>query len=76
MTGQMPTYRNIWRLSGMTYLKKGRTNEDNNRLGEPILPKELQGALHSLYGNYEKYYRQWEANTEGRANDSHLRYLL
>jgi len=23
--------------------------------------------LYSLYGNYEKYYRQWERNTESRA---------
>ncbi|MBA7552433.1 hypothetical protein ES705_44994 [subsurface metagenome] len=28
---------------------------------------ELEGALYSLYGNYEKYYRQWERNTEARA---------
>lgn len=68
MTGQMPTYRNIWALIRDDLPKKGRSNEDKNRLGEPVLPKELQGALHSLYGNYEKYYRQWEANTEGRAN--------
>ena len=31
------------------------------------MPKELQGALHSLYGNYEKYYRLWEGNAEARA---------
>ena len=35
--------------------------------GEPKLPVELQGALLSLYGNYEKYYRLWEKNTEARA---------
>ncbi len=34
----------------------------------PKLPKELQGALHSLYGNYEKYYRQWEKNEEARTH--------
>ena len=26
---------------------------------EPVLPKELQGALHSLYSHYEKSYQQW-----------------
>ena len=26
----------------------------------PIVPEELEGALHSLYSNYDKYYRQWE----------------
>ena len=35
--------------------------------GEPKLPVELEGALLSLYGNYEKYYRIWEQNTEARA---------
>ena len=30
-------------------------------------PSELEGALHSLYGNYEKYYRRWEQNAEARA---------
>jgi type III restriction enzyme len=35
--------------------------------GEPKLPAELQGALHSLYSNYEKYYRLWEKNDEARA---------
>ena len=30
------------------------------------LPVELQGALLSLYGNYEKYYRLWEQNTDAR----------
>ena len=34
--------------------------------GEPKLPAELQGALHSLYGNYEKYYRLWEKNEEAK----------
>ena len=28
--------------------------------GEPKLPVELEGALQSLYSNYEKYYRRWE----------------
>jgi type III restriction enzyme len=35
--------------------------------GEPKLPAELQGALHSLYSNYEKYYAFWEQNAEARA---------
>src|ERR1700683_2152667 len=35
--------------------------------GEPKLPVELQGALLSLYGNYEKYYRLWAQNAESRA---------
>ena len=34
--------------------------------GEPILPAELQSALESLYRNYEKQYKRWEANSEAR----------
>ncbi len=66
MTGEYPTYRDIWLRIRGHLPKKGRKTEEVT--GEPKLPKELQGALHSLYGNYEKYYRKWEANTEARLN--------
>ena len=46
------------------YPKKGRKTDKVG--GEPKLPVELQGALLSLYGNYEKYYRLWEQNAEAR----------
>jgi type III restriction enzyme len=58
MIGEQPTYRDIWLRIREHLPKKGRGTEAIS--GEPKLPKELQGALHSLYGNYEKYYRQWE----------------
>jgi type III restriction enzyme len=64
MQGDMPTYRNIWINIRDHLPKKGRGTEDS--LGsERKLPKELEGALHSLYGNYEKNYKQWEANIAG-----------
>lgn len=66
MRGELPTYRNIWALIRDHLPKKGRGANDESG-GEPKLPKELEGALFSLYGNYEKYYRQWEKNTEARA---------
>jgi type III restriction enzyme len=65
MQGDQPTYRDIWLRIREHLPKKGRGTETLS--GEPNLPKELQGALHSLYGNYEKYYRQWEKNEEARA---------
>jgi len=65
MQGDQPTYRDIWLRIRDHLPKKGRRTETVS--GEPNLPKELQGALHSLYGNYEKYYRQWEKNEEARA---------
>ena len=67
MRSELPTYRNIWVHIRDHLPKKGRGTEDS--LGsERKLPKELEGALHSLYGNYEKYYRLWEQNAEARAN--------
>jgi type III restriction enzyme len=66
MTGDRPTYRDLWRRIRERLPKKGRGTEDAGG-GEPHLPKELQGALHSLYGHYEKVYRSWEKNDEARA---------
>jgi type III restriction enzyme len=65
MVGDQPTYRNLWESIRDDLPKKGRKTEAV--AGDPKLPVELQGALHSLYGNYEKYYRQWEQNEEARA---------
>src|SRR5208337_1712396 len=65
MKGEQPTYRDLWLRIREHLPRKGRGTQAVT--GEPKLPKELQGALHSLYGNYEKYYRQWEKNKEARA---------
>ncbi len=66
MTGELPTYRDLW-LRIREYLpKKGRGTEALG--GEPKPPTELEGALQSLYANYEQYFRLWEANTAARAN--------
>ena len=65
MTGQQPTYRDLWFRIREHLPRKGRKTDEVG--GDPKLPVELQGALLSLYGNYEKYYRLWEQNTEARA---------
>jgi len=65
MVGEQPTYRDLWVRIREDLPRKGRKTEAVT--GEPKLPLELQGALHSLYSNYEKYYRLWEENTEARA---------
>jgi len=65
MTGDEPTYRDLWLRIRDHLPKKGRKTEAVD--GEPKLPVELQGALLSLYSNYEKYYRLWEQNAEARA---------
>jgi type III restriction enzyme len=68
MTGEMPTYRDLWIRIREDLPRKGRGTEAV--AGQPNLPAELQGALHSLYGNYEKYYRLWEQNEAARAAGS------
>ncbi|MBI4264881.1 MAG: DEAD/DEAH box helicase family protein [Acidobacteria bacterium] len=64
MTGEQPTYRNLWLRIRDGLPKKGRKTDAVS--GEPKLPAELQGALHSLYGNYEQAFARWEQNTEAR----------
>jgi type III restriction enzyme len=64
MIGEQPTYRDLWLHIRDELPKKGRKTQELS--GEPVLPVELEGALQSLYSNYEKYYRQWERNVEGR----------
>lgn len=56
--GENPTYRNLWAHIGKD-MPKGRGSKDEEPV-EPVLPKELQGALHSLYSHYEKSYQQWQ----------------
>jgi type III restriction enzyme len=65
MTGDQPTYRDLWLRIKDGLPKKGRRTDSVS--GEPKLPAVLQGALHSLYSNYEKYYRLWVNNTEAQA---------
>jgi type III restriction enzyme len=67
VTGDQPTYRDLWLRIREDLPRKGRKTEDASGGGEPKLPVELQGALHSLYGNYKKYYALWEKNVEARA---------
>lgn len=67
MKGELPTYRNIWNLIRDHLPKKGRSKKESEpSTPEPKLPKELEGALRTLYGNYEKQYHQWLENTDAQ----------
>jgi type III restriction enzyme len=65
MIGDQPTYRDLWLRIREALPKKGRKTDAIG--GEPKLPAELQGALHSLYDNYRQSFERWEANTDARA---------
>ncbi|MBN1903220.1 DEAD/DEAH box helicase family protein [Candidatus Sumerlaeota bacterium] len=62
MTGEQPTYRDLWLRIREKLPKTGR--KTNKLSDEPDLPKELEGALQSLYANYVKTYKLWENNNE------------
>jgi len=64
VSGDQPTYRDLWIRIRDDLPKKGRKTQALT--GPPNLPAELQGALHSLYSNYEKYYRLWEKNEDAQ----------
>jgi type III restriction enzyme len=64
MVGEYPTYRNLWPHIRDDLPRKGRKTDAIG--GEPKLPAKLQGALHTLYNNYKKYYAQWEESEAAR----------
>jgi type III restriction enzyme len=66
MQGEQPMYRDLWNHIREDLPKKGRGTDGVH--GEPKLPAELQGAIHSLYSNYEKAYQRWQQNTEATAH--------
>ena len=65
MTGDQPTYRELWINIRDDLPKKGRGTD--KLTGPPKLPAMLEGALQALYGHYEKSYKRWEGNAEARA---------
>ena len=64
--GEQPTYRDLWLRIREALPKKGRKSESAG--DEPVLPVELQGAVHSLYSNYQKYFEAWDKNPDAQAN--------
>jgi type III restriction enzyme len=66
MSGELPTYRNIWYRIRDDLPKKGRGTAAVS--GEPSLPTVLEGALQSLYANYKKCFDAWQKNPDAQAN--------
>ncbi len=62
MKHDLPTYRDLWSHVRESLPRKGRKTEPVG--GEPKLPVELEGALQSLYGNYERYHELWKKSAE------------
>jgi type III restriction enzyme len=64
MTGEQPTYRELWPRIKDHLPKKGRGTDAV--VGEPKLPAELEGALQSLYINYKASFKHWENDASAR----------
>lgn len=59
-------YLTLWENIRDQLPKKGRKDEDGNQ----ILPPQLEGALQSLYGSYEKAFRAWETSDAAREGEA------
>lgn len=55
----VPEFRNLW-LHVRDDLPKKGLKTGSYDLDSPVLPTKLEEALHSLYGSYETYHRQYE----------------
>ena len=66
MDGAQPTYRDLWLRVRDDLPKRGRRKGTDNTNDVPKPPAELEGALNSLYGNYERYYQRWESDPHGQ----------
>jgi type III restriction enzyme len=62
MEGDLPTFRNLWPRIREELPKRGR--DVTSQSGEPRLPKQLEGALIQLYGNYRRSFELWEATPQ------------
>jgi len=62
MTGEQPTYRDLWLRIREDLPKKGRKGDAGG--AEPHLPAELEGAIQSLYQNYDKSFQRWAADAD------------
>lgn len=58
----VPTYRELWERIKEDLPRKGRKTEEVT--GEPKLSPPLEGALRSLYANYEKSFLKWQQNDQ------------
>lgn len=68
VSGEQPTYRDLWLRIRDELPKKGRKTDAIG--GEPKLPIELEGALQSLYSNYKRSYDRWERQDRARSGGS------
>ena len=67
MTGDYPKYRNLW-VHIREHQSMKKISKEEAASGVRTLPQELQGALETLYGHYQRQFAEWETDQEGREN--------
>ena len=65
MVGDLPKYRDLWVHVRDALPRKGLKDTTVGE-GDPTLPKVLEGALQSLYGDYQRSYHEWAGAGMGR----------
>jgi type III restriction enzyme len=65
MVGELPRYRDLWVHVKDALPRKGLKDTTVGE-GDPILPKELEGALESLHADYARSYEAWGSAAMGR----------
>jgi type III restriction enzyme len=65
MVGDLPKYRDLWVHVRDALPRKGLKDTTVGD-GDPVLPKVLEGALESLYADYQRSYDEWQGAAMGR----------
>src|SRR5439155_25388806 len=61
----LTNYRPLWETIRTGLPRKGRRTSAVT--GDPVLPVELEGAIESLYQNYQEYHDLWQQNADALA---------
>ena len=66
MVGELPKFLDLWVHVRDALPRKGLRDTTLETSDTRTLPKVLEGALQSLYADYERSFRQWEGAAMGR----------
>jgi type III restriction enzyme len=66
MVGELPKYRDLWVHVRDALPRKGLRDTTLERADSRTLPKELEGALTTLYADYQRSYAEWGSAGMGR----------
>jgi len=65
-----PMYRYFWQEIRQELPRPSDLRRQRGQFTEPVLPKELEGALQSLYHHYERSFGRWQESVAGSGRGS------